>query len=123
LSLPTNALEMVRAERAAIVLQLLSGHIGRANGVHERELVTRTQINGREVRKAIERLRLDGVHVCGKPDSGYYIAATPAELEETFDFLEKRATKTFRQLAAMKRVGLPALYQQMSLRESAQAVS
>jgi biotin operon repressor len=119
MSLPSQALEIIRAERAAVVLQVLSCHVGRAHGLHERELVARTLINGREIRKAIESLRLDGTHICGKPDIGYYIAATPDELAETITFLEKRATKTFRQLAAMKKIGMAALYHQMSLRESA----
>lgn len=112
------ALQILRVTRAAAVLQVLSRHIGATRGIHINELVTVTLINGREVRKAIETLRLTGVHICGKPESGYFIAETPAELESTIDFLESRAVKSFRQIAAMKKIALPALYQQMSLRES-----
>ena len=112
------ALQLLQAERASELRQLLSHRIGKASGVHEAGLVAATLLNGRLIRKAIEALRMEGMHICGKPDTGYYIAATPDELEETIVFLEKRAVKSFRQIAAMKRVGLQALYQQMSLRES-----
>lgn len=121
MSTPTVALEHIRRERAATVLQYLSACIGQSRGIHLNDLVAKTMICGREVRKAIETLRLEGLHICGKPDSGYFIAEAPAELEATIDFLEKRAVKSFRQIAAMKRIALPALYQQMSLRESEDA--
>ena len=111
------ALQLLQAERASELRQLLSHRIGKTSGIHLTGLIEAMLLNGRLIRKCIEALRMEGLHICGKPDTGYYIAATPDELEETINFLEKRAVKSFRQIAAMKKVGLQALYQQMSLRE------
>ena len=118
MSVLSSALQLLQAERASELRQLLSHRIGKANGIHLTGLINATLLSGRLIRKAIEALRMEGLHICGKPATGYYIAATPDELEETIVFMESRAVKSFRQIAAMKKVGLQALYQQMSLRES-----
>ena len=56
MSTPTVALEHIRRERAATVLQYLSACIGLSRGIHLNDLVAKTMICGREVRKAIETL-------------------------------------------------------------------
>lgn len=104
------------------VLQALTHHIGRDNGVRVDRLVA--EITGdpahdeaaeRQVREAVVHLRNDGHHVCAHPSSGYYMAATPDELDETCEFLVERAMTTLKQVAAMKRVSLPDLRGQLHL--------
>lgn len=105
----------------ATVQQALSRHIGIALAVHGRELVY--EITGvqddpallRQLRHVIEALRRDGAHVCGTPTSGYFMAETPEELNQTCEFLHDRAMTTLSQVAAMKNVSLPDLRGQLKL--------
>lgn len=103
------------------VLAALSRHIGRAHGVTARALVS--EIAGmfaeaaheRELRHVIEELRRDGQHICGHPSTGYYLAESDAELDETCRFLFNRAMTSLTQVAAMRRVSLPDLRGQLRL--------
>jgi hypothetical protein len=108
----------ITAER---VLEVLSRHIGAAQGLHVDELVfalTATASNAhleRQVRTVVTALRLQGQHICGHPRSGYYIAATPEDLDATCEFLLERAMTGLSQVAAMRRVSLPDLRGQLRL--------
>ena len=112
---PSAITSLLSLERKALVLTALQSRIGAARGMHEDELVAVTLLNGRLCRKAIELLRLDGVQICGKPDTGYYIAATADELAATTDWMFKRAAKTLIQISRMKKIALPALVGQINL--------
>lgn len=107
--------QILALERKALVLTALQSRIGAAKGMHEAELVAVTLLNGRLCRKAIELLRLDGVQICGKPETGYYIAATADELTSTTDWMFKRAAKTLKQISRMTKIALPALVGQINL--------
>lgn len=109
------ALELVQAERKALVLNVLASRRGAANGMHLEEIICATLLSGRIVRRAIESLRLDGVHVCGLPETGYFIAETDEELDETIRWLTARAKKSLLQASRMRRIGIPALIGQMNL--------
>lgn len=112
------------------VLQTLSRHIGRANGISMLNLVREchalvhpsgfepvasVEAMGRHIRDLIVELRLDGEHICAHPSAGYYMAATPEELNDTCKFLVDRSVTGLRQVAAMKKVALPDLYGQLKL--------
>lgn len=112
---PSEISHLLTMERKALVLTALQSHIGAAKGMHEAQLVAVTLLSGRICRKAIELLRLDGVQICGKPETGYYIAATAAELTATTDWMFKRAAKTLKQISRMTKVALPALVGQINL--------
>lgn len=107
----------------AQVLTELSHHIGQENGIHVRELVTR--ITGqsvscamleRRIRTIVTELRMDGAHICGHPASGYYMAAVPEELEATLQFLRSRAMSSLLLESRMRKVSMPELLGQLSLR-------
>jgi hypothetical protein len=108
------------------MLAVLSQHIGASNGVTIAELVTQmlhpTAIDPRErpsiersARELVVQLRLAGHHVCSHPSSGYYMAATPEELDAACNFLYDRAMTSLTQVAAMRRVSLPDLRGQLQL--------
>lgn len=106
----------------AAVLTVLQHHIGEANGIHVADLVR--QIKGhphttgaleRRVRQIVTELRLDGQHICGHPATGYYMAATPEELQATCEFLFQRAMTGLQQISRMKNVSLPDLRGQLHL--------
>jgi hypothetical protein len=106
----------------AQVLTELQHHIGKENGIHVRELVQRitgqlamSEALERKVRQIVTDLRMEGAHICGHPASGYFIAANPAELEETLQFLRSRSLTTLTLESRMRRVSMPDLLGQIHL--------
>src|SRR5258708_2778991 len=79
------------AQDRARVLAAMTIRPGKANGIKGWELAQMLELHQREVRQAITDLRLEGIAICGKPDTGYFIDGTPEELEETCNFLRSRA--------------------------------
>lgn len=107
----------------AQVLTELSHHIGKEAGIHVRDLVAR--ITGqilpnepmeRRVRQIVTELRMDGAHICGHPSSGYYMAETPEELEQTLQFLRSRALSSLTLESRMRRISMPELLGQLNLK-------
>lgn len=110
------------------LLAVLSGHIGAAAGISVGKVVAellrtvgripadaeRAALE-RQVRDLVVKLRLDGHHICAHPSLGYYMAATPEELDACCKFLFERAVTSLAQVAAMKRVSLPDLRGQLHL--------
>lgn len=111
--LDTSNVQITREQ----VLAELQRHRGREQGIHIRQLVanvTNSMLNGdaeeRKVRKLIEELRRAKHAICAHPDSGYYMADSAKELNETCAFLLARADTTVAQVAAMKDKPAPDLY-------------
>ena len=103
------------------VLIALTQHIGKDNGITVADLAMKC-IDGmpckgdeRMVRKVIEELRLKGHHICAHPSTGYYVAVTDDDLNDTCVYLYKRAMTSLTQVAAMKRISLPDLAGQLNL--------
>lgn len=102
------------------VLWALSMHVGADNGVHVGDLVreicgeTNARLE-REFRHMVEDLRELGHHICAHPSTGYFVAATPEELEATCKFLRDRAMASLKKEAAMRKVSLPELIGQLRL--------
>lgn len=104
----------------SLVLDALGDHEGAGNGISARDLVQKicglSTANGeRQLRHVIEALRAEGHRVGARPSTGYFLAATDDELDETCEFLFSRAMTSLRQVAAMKRVALPDLRGQLRL--------
>lgn len=108
------------------MLEVMSRHIGVAQGISIAELVTemahpaRIAPNDlasleRNARDVVVQLRMQGHHVCSHPTIGYFMAATPDELDAACAFLFERAMTSLSQVAAMKRVSLPDLRGQLHL--------
>jgi hypothetical protein len=106
----------------AQVLTELSHHIGQDNGIHVRDLVQRitgqmftTEALARKVRQIVTDLRMEGNHICAHPAHGYFMAATPEELQDTCKFLYERAMSSLSQISRMKKISLPDLRGQLHL--------
>lgn len=103
------------------VLQALSRHIGRRNGVradllvHEVTQAPSGPIDERRLRALVTELRLQGHHVCAHPRDGYFMAETPEELDATCEFLYDRALASLTQISRMKKIALPDLRGQLHL--------
>lgn len=73
------------------LLVILERHRGRAAGVTAELLAQLLGCSTRIVRKLVTELREDSIAVCGHPESGYFIAETPEDIEDTCRFLRSRA--------------------------------
>ncbi|MCC7484581.1 MAG: hypothetical protein IT529_06285 [Burkholderiales bacterium] len=105
-----------------MVLATLSRHIGEANGISVEALVRQFEwdpehypARARQVRKLVSELREEGVAICAHPSTGYFIAATPAELETCCQFLRARAMHSLVLEARLRKIPLPELLGQMRL--------
>ncbi len=101
------------ASPKAIVLTVLSHHIGKGNGIGMRQLEQQLDMYARAIRTHISDLREDGHAICGTPKDGYYIAATAEELNQTCEFLENRAIHSLRLLSRLRKIPLPDLLGQL----------
>lgn len=100
------------------LLNALSRHQGRDSGIGASALAAQLQVSPRRLRKLISAAREDGIAICGKPASGYFMPTTPDELQETCAFLEHRALHSLRKLSRMKKVALPVLLGQLLLNQA-----
>ena len=100
----------------SVVLAALNAHIGRGRGIGAKDLAAQLSVSARDVRHAVTALRQDGIAVCGTPETGYYIAASAAELEETCQFLRQRALHSLTLESKLRHVPLPDLLGQMRLK-------
>ncbi|MBA4381807.1 MAG: hypothetical protein C0406_04505 [Sideroxydans sp.] len=97
------------------LLNLLSHHIGKGNGIGVKELSVQLGAHARHVRMLVTELREDGHAICGTPRDGYYIAATPQELKATCEFLHNRALHSLSLEAKLLKIPLPDLLGQLHL--------
>lgn len=100
------------------LLGALAGHQGRSRGISARALAARLGITERALRRLISEAREQGVAICGRPESGYFIATTSEELQETCTFLENRAMHSLRALSRMRRISMPELLGQLKLNQA-----
>ena len=94
---------------------LLVAHIGRGRGIGAKSIAARLGCTERQVREFITALRMDGRGICGTPETGYYIAATQEEMDETLAFLRARAMHSLVLEARMTRTALQDLIGQLRL--------
>lgn len=88
------------------LLQILQRHTGKSNGIHVKHLAQQLDATERAARKLVAEAREDGMPICGKPESGYYLAANQQEIDETVAFLESRVKTTVDQIARLKNARL-----------------
>lgn len=100
----------------ASLLNVLSQHIGRDAGISVDLLANLTGMHPRLIRTCVSQLRGDGIAICGHPTSGYYIAKTAEEIEETCQFLRTRAMHSLLLEAKLRRLPLPDLLGQLRLK-------
>jgi len=98
---------------ASQLLNVLTRHIGKGNGIGVKALAQQLDTTERHVRTLVEALRDDGHAVCAHPTTGYFIAGTAAELSHTCEFLHNRALHSLALEAKLKRIPLPDLLGQL----------
>lgn len=105
---------MARPTKTALQI-VLERHIGRERGVTAAALAAALDCPERLVRELVTELRTDGLAVCGHPATGYFIAATREELEETCAFLRARAMHSLVLEAKLRGMPLADLVGQLHL--------
>lgn len=97
---------------------VLARHIGADCGISARNLAAQLDISERELRKMISLLIIeDGAGIAGTPASGYFIPATPAELNETVEFHKHRALHELLKASRLSGIPLLELAGQMRLKD------
>lgn len=98
------------------VLSELMHHTGKAKGIHVRDLAARitgqldnTEAVERNVRKLVADLRLEGHPICGHPSTGYFLAETAEELDETCKFLRSRAMSSLKAESRLRQISVAEL--------------
>jgi len=105
-----------RDEAMAALVQLLSTrHAGRSNGISAERLALQLGLHERFLRSLVSEAREAGHAISATPDTGYYIAVTAEEVEESCEFLRSRAMHSLRMEAQLRRIPLPDLLGQLHL--------
>ena len=99
----------------AIVAQVLARHRGAANGIGVKALALECLITERAARLAVTELRMQGIGVCGRPETGYFLATSAQELEPTCQFLRSRALKSLMLEARLRNLALADLLGQLRI--------
>lgn len=98
------------------LLAILSqSHIGRANAIGGAALAARIGCGARTIRALVLKLRQNAVAVCGRPETGYYIAETAEEVEATCKLLESHGLHQLAVAARMRKTTLAELLGQLHL--------
>ncbi len=112
---------MSRAISKDDLLAALRRHVGKHNGITGKNLVeeiiqaSTDPVAERNLRQLVSELRMEGHHICAHPATGYFIARTESELDQTCEFLYERAMASLAQVSRMKNVSLPDLRGQLKL--------
>lgn len=102
---------------ATELLVILSRHQGASAGITAHALAAQCQVPERRVRQLVSELREQGTAICAHPSTGYFIPTTPAELQQSCEFLEHRALKSLTLMSRMQNVSLPTLLGQLALNQ------
>ncbi len=113
-------------QNKARMLAILTRHVGAHNACDMARLYEQVfnrpwnnKINDtRRLRRLVTQLRDEGVAICASTSStrgGYYLAATPGELNSFLDRSRRRALKILGREARMRRVSLAELLGQLRL--------
>ena len=97
------------------LFSVLAPRVGSHNGVSVDALASQLATTPRHVRTLVSDLRMDGIAVCGTPKCGYYVAATPEEMEETCQFLRNRAMHSLQLESRLRNIPMPDLLGQLHL--------
>lgn len=97
------------------LMAFMTTHIGSGKGISCADLAHQMSIPERQVRHLVSAAREEGIAICGLPSTGYYVAHSSEELQETMDFLMGRAKKSLHLASRLSNIPLPDLIGQLHL--------
>ena len=100
------------------LLNLLASHQGRERGINAADLARLAGVPERHMRGLVSVLREEGIAICATPETGYYMAVTPDELQESCKFLHRRAMRSLVLASRMQKISLPDLLGQLKLNQA-----
>lgn len=100
----------------ATLVDILQRHIGAEKGISAEALSHLLDVPERRVRQLVSGLREDGIAVCARPETGYFIASNADELDECCAFLRSRALHSLRIESRLRKVPLVDLLGQLRLK-------
>lgn len=98
------------------LMALMVFHCGNRYGISAKQIAEKLNIPERRVRHLVTECREDGVAICGHPSTGYFVAQTAAEMQETLDFLKDRALHSLKLASTLSKLPLADLIGQLHLR-------
>jgi hypothetical protein len=104
-----------QAVYAAFVARMASQHLGRARGIRCCDLAQSIGLPERTIRHLVSEAREQGIAITGTPETGYFVAETSEELEQTCQFLRNRAMHSLRLLSRLTKTPLQELMGQMRI--------
>jgi biotin operon repressor len=106
-------MEMPTHDRLLAVLS--KDHIGLGKAISGEALAAQIGCKVRTIRALVLKLRENAVAVCGRPETGYYIAETAEEVDATCKLLEAHGLHQLAVAARMRKTTLPELLGQLHL--------
>ena len=103
---------------SAELLNVLAFHQGRERGISARDLARVAGVTERGLRTLIGQLREEGIAICATPETGYFLAVAPDELQESCKFLHDRAMRSLLLASRMQKISLPDLLGQLKLNQA-----
>ena len=104
--------------KAPELLNTLAFHQGRDRGISAEHLAKVAGVPERRLRALISELREEGTAICGTPETGYFMATSADELDESCRFLRHRAMRSLQLEARMRKISLPELVGQLKLNQA-----
>lgn len=98
------------------LMAIMTSHCGKDKGVSAADLAYMLNIPERRVRLLVTEAREDGIAICGHPATGYYVARSTEELEDTIDFLKGRALHSLKLASKLSKIPLADLVGQLHLK-------
>ena len=95
---------------------LMVFHCGSRYGISAKQIAQQLDIPERRVRHLVTECREDGIAICGHPSTGYFVAQTAQEMQETLDFLKDRALHSLKLASTLSKLPLADLIGQLHLR-------
>lgn len=90
-------------------------HRGHMHAISSKAMGVRLGVGDRRVRSLVTECREDGLAICGHPTSGYFLATSPDELQETLDFLKHRALTSLKLASTLGNIPLGDLIGQLHI--------
>lgn len=85
------------------LMAVMLNHCGRERSIKSSALADRVGVTERKLRDFVTECRLDGLAICGSPKTGYFVARTQDEIEETIKFLKHRALTSLALVATLEK--------------------
>lgn len=97
------------------LMAVMLNHCGREGSIKSSALADRVGVTERKLRDFVTECRLDGFAICGSPKTGYFLARSQEELEETLNFLRHRALTSLKLASVLGNIPLGDLIGQLHI--------